>query len=374
MNMEECRIICIIGTRPEAIKMAPVIHLLRKEQWAQCIVVATAQHRKMLDQELSVLGICPDIDLDIMTPDQSLSELTAKLIKRTDDILVEYRPDAVLAQGDTTSVLSVALACYYRNISFGHIEAGLRTGDFKNPFPEEFNRFVSSKVARWHFAPTEHARQNLIGEQIDPDTIYVTGNTVIDALLNAARNDGLSKKPARDDKKVIVVTVHRRESFGEPLKRICHAILRLAEQYDGIRFVTPVHPNPNVASVIHEILGSHPRIELCEPMDYLSFVSLLKASYLIISDSGGLQEEGPALGKPVLVLREKTERPEALEAGVIKLVGTEIEKIVYETQMLIDDPKVYRNLAKGISPYGDGHAAERITAILKRDLYSETGT
>lgn len=363
-----CRIICVVGTRPEAIKMAPVINRLRIERWAQCIVVATAQHRNMLDQELNALGISADIDLDIMVPDQSLSELTAKLIAETDKTLVECRPDAVLAQGDTTTVLAVSLACFYRNIPFGHIEAGLRTGDFKNPFPEEFNRFVSSRIARWHFAPTTRAKQNLLNERVDPNTIYVTGNTVIDALLNAANDDKLCKNTEDDCEKLIVVTVHRRESFGDPLNRICLAILQLADMHDGIRFVIPVHPNPNVSFVIHKILGSHSRIKLREPMDYLSFVSLLKKSYLIMSDSGGLQEEGPALGKPVLVLREKTERPEALEAGVIKMVGTDIDRIVYEVQVLLNDPEAYRDLAKGISPYGDGRAAERIISILKSDL------
>jgi UDP-N-acetylglucosamine 2-epimerase (non-hydrolysing) len=237
-----------------------------------------------------------------------------------------------------------------------------------NPFPEEFNRVVSSRIAKWNFAPTERAKLNLIDEGLDKDNIYVTGNTIIDALLATASIDVANKCPAMDaNHKLIVVTVHRRENFGKPLRRICHAILKLADQYDGVRFVIPVHPNPNVSKEVHKIIGKHPKISLCKPMDYAGFVSLLKRAYLILSDSGGLQEEGPALAKPVLVLREKTERPEALEAGVVRLVGTETDQIVRETMLLLEDPEVYRDLAKGVSPYGDGHAAERIVKVLKRD-------
>lgn len=362
------QILCFAGTRPEAIKMAPVINFLRKEAWARCLVIATAQHRELLDQELISFGIKPDIDLNIMTPDQPLSELTSRLLLKIDPVLTDYMPDAVLAQGDTTTVFTVALACFYRGIPFGHVEAGLRTGDFRNPFPEEFNRVVTSRIAKWNFAPTKRAKQNLIDEGVIEDTIYVTGNTVIDALLTTAGTDKIKAGPTiNSDPKLIVVTVHRRENFGEPLRRICYAILQLADQYDAVRFVIPVHPNPNVSKVVHKIIADHPKITLCEPFGYADFVSLLDKAYLILSDSGGLQEEGPALAKPVLVLREKTERPEAVEAGVVRIVGTKTDKIVSETLSLLTDAEAYRDLAKGISPYGDGHAAERIVNILKSD-------
>ena len=366
---KKIQIVCLIGTRPEAIKMAPVISRLRATTWANCLVVVTAQHRDLLDQELKSFGIKSDIDLNIMTPNQTLSHLTAKLLSGIETVLRDSKPDALLAQGDTTTVLAAALACFYEGIPFGHVEAGLRTGDFKNPFPEEFNRYVSSRIARWHFAPTERAKQNLISEGIDSNTIYVTGNTVIDALLSMVGDQATKTCESIDgDRKLIVVTVHRRENFGEPLRRVCQAILKLANQRKQIQFVILVHPNPNVAGVINELLNAHPRIMLCSPMNYKRFINLLKEAYLILTDSGGLQEEGPALGKPVLVLREKTERPEALEAGVIRTVGTNIDTIVDETQALLDDPRAYKNLARGISPFGDGRAAERIISVLKEHL------
>ena len=349
--------------------MAPIIKRLKNEQWVNCKVLATAQHRGLLDQELELFSIKPDVDLNIMEPEQELSDLTARLITGINSVFKDLVPDAVLAQGDTTTMLCTSIACFYRRIPFGHVEAGLRSGNLIQPFPEELNRRIASLVSRWHFAPTERAKQNLIKEGIDQKDIYVTGNTVIDALYSMPEVDvsWLNVKLGKD-KKLVLVTVHRRENFGEPLHRICRAILKLAEHNKFVCFLIPVHPNPNVSMTIKEYLGSHKGISICSPLDYASFVTLLKKAYLILSDSGGLQEEGPALSKPVLVLRDVTERPEALEAGVAKIVGTETEKIVTETQRLLEDEKAYKQFVKGASPFGDGNASERILAILKNDF------
>ena len=359
------KIICVVGTRPEAIKMAPVILALKAEPWAQVCVLATAQHRHMLDQVLNFFGIEPDIDLDIMRSNQALSTLTARLLLKFDDVLQAERPDAVLAQGDTTTVMTVALACFYHHISFGHVEAGLRTWDMENPFPEEANRVIAGRLARWHFAPTESSHQNLLREGVSDADIVVTGNTVIDALLMTASKN-LELGIALDDtKRLVLVTAHRRENFGEPFRIICRALRTLAEQNVDIQILYPVHPNPNVKDVVHEMLGDCVNIILCEPLNYAPFIAAMKKAYLIISDSGGVQEEAPALGKPVLVLRDETERPEAVEQGVVKLVGPNYNRIVRETQRLLDDESAYRQMARGISPYGDGRGAERIVNALR---------
>lgn len=348
--------------------MAPVILTLRKEGWAKVRVLATAQHRHMLDQVLAIFGIEPDIDLDIMRPNQALTTLTARLLLDLDDVLQAERPDVALVQGDTTTVLSVALACFYHRIPVGHVEAGLRTGDLRNPFPEEMNRVVTGRLARWHFAPTQSARENLVREGIPAETIVVTGNTVIDALMTVAPRD-LDLGVALDaSKRLILVTAHRRENFGEPFRQICLAIRALADRYTDLEILYPVHPNPNVAEVAKVLLSGHPRIHLCEPLDYLPFVAAMKRAYLILSDSGGVQEEAPALGKPVLVLRRETERPEAVSVGVVKLVGPDYDAILAESARLLDDPHHYASMARGVSPYGDGHAAERIAAILRESL------
>lgn len=359
------KLLCVVGTRPEAIKMAPVILALKNEPWANVRVLATAQHRHMLDQVLNFFGIEPDIDLDIMRPNQALTTLTARLLLDLDDVLQAEKPDVVLVQGDTTTVMTVALACFYHRIPIGHVEAGLRTWDMQNPFPEEANRVIAGRLAHWHFAPTESSRQNLLREGIADKDIVVTGNTVIDALLMAAAKDldlGIELDPA---KRLVLITSHRRENFGEPFRNICRALHTLAARNPDVQFLYPVHPNPNVKDVAHEMLGGCPNIQLCAPLDYAPFVAAMKLSYLIISDSGGVQEEAPALGKPVLVLREETERPEAVEQGVVKLVGPNYDKIVEETQRLLDDESAYRSMARGISPYGDGHGAERIVKILR---------
>lgn len=368
MFVDKAKIHCVIGTRPEAIKMAPVILALKKEPWADVHVLATAQHREMLDQILSLFRITPQIDLDVMQKNQSLSELTARLMTRLDLVFARDAPDVVLAQGDTTTVMVTALAAFYRRIPFGHVEAGLRTGDMASPFPEEMNRVMTGRLARWHFAPTERARANILAEGIHGDSVYVTGNTVIDALLDvSSRCDEFAPKLAAGNR-LILVTAHRRENFGEPFAEICRAIKHLADTREDVEFLYPVHPNPNVHDVVTTMLGSHPRIHLCAPLDYAPFVAAMKAAYFILTDSGGVQEEAPALGKPVLVLRRETERPEAVEMGVVKLVGPDYGGIVKESQRLLDDQVAYREMARGSSPYGDGKSAERIVNVLRRHL------
>jgi UDP-N-acetylglucosamine 2-epimerase (non-hydrolysing) len=359
------KILVTVGTRPEAVKMAPLIGRLQKEGWAECRVLATAQHRGMLDQVLDLFKIHADVDLDIMQPNQSLPELTSRLITRLDQVLEVEKPDVLLAQGDTTTVLTAALACFYRRIPFGHVEAGLRTGDLDNPFPEEMNRVVASRLARWHFAPTQSSRQNLLREGVDDASIFVTGNTVIDALLDVAgRCDG--EAPYQGDRRLILVTSHRRENFGEGFRNILRAIKAVADANEDTHILYPVHPNPNVRDPAYEHLGSHPRITLCEPLSYLPFVAAMKQAYLILTDSGGVQEEAPALGKPVLVMRRETERPEAVEHEVVKLVGTDYDEIVSSVQRLLDDPAEYKRMARGVSPYGDGLASGRIVDVLKQ--------
>ncbi len=363
--MRQKRILCVVGTRPEAVKMAPVILALRNEPWAEVRVLATAQHRDMSDQVLDLFDISPDVDLNLMQHNQTLPELTARLLTTLDKTLEAEQPDVVLAQGDTTTVLATALACFYKRICFCHVEAGLRTGDMANPFPEEMNRIIAGRLARLHFAPTESSRQNLLREGIAKASIHVTGNTVIDALLQVAEKDipiGVDLDPS---KRLILVTAHRRENFGAPFLGICSALRALADQNADVQILYPVHPNPNVSEIAYRELSSHPRIKLCEPLDYGPFIAAMKRAYLILTDSGGVQEEAPALGKPVLVLRRETERPEAVAEGVVQLVGPLYEAIVKRTQELLDDPYAYQAMAKGVSPYGDGKAAERIVRILQ---------
>jgi UDP-N-acetylglucosamine 2-epimerase (non-hydrolysing) len=361
-------VLCVVGTRPEAIKMAPVILALKRTDWARVRVLATAQHRQMLDRVLSLFGIVPDIDLNVMQPNQTLPALTARLMTELDRCFAEEAPDAVLAQGDTTTVMVAALAAFYRKIPYGHVEAGLRTGDLFNPFPEEMNRIVAGNLSRWHFAPTESSRRNLLAEALPASSIHVTGNTVIDALLDVAGRCEAYAPSVTPGRRLILVTAHRRENFGEPFAEICRALRHLADSREDIELLYPVHPNPNVKEVAYAVLGGHPRIRLCEPLDYLPFVAAMRAAYFILSDSGGVQEEAPALGKPVLVLRRETERPEALEEGVVKLVGPDYQAIVGEATRLLDDPAAYKAMARGVSPYGDGRAAARIVDILARDL------
>ncbi|HSH91658.1 MAG TPA: UDP-N-acetylglucosamine 2-epimerase (non-hydrolyzing) [Ramlibacter sp.] len=362
--MKKARIVCVVGTRPEAVKMAPVILALKAQPWAEVRVLATAQHRHMLDQVLAAFGIAPDIDLDLMQPNQDLAALTARMLVAMDGVLKSEQPFAVLAQGDTTTVMVSALSSFYLGIPFGHVEAGLRTGDMRRPFPEEMNRVLAGHMARWHFAPTQSSRDNLLREGITETSVHVTGNTVIDALqAMAARTPALEPTAGR---RLVLVTAHRRESFGAPLVEICTAIKTLVDTNADLEVLYPVHPNPNVTRTVDDMLGNHPRISLVAPLDYQPFVAAMKGAHLILTDSGGVQEEAPALGKPVLVLREETERPEAVAAGVVQLIGTDSGKIVAAAQRLLDDSAAYKAMAKGVSPYGDGHASERIVDVLQR--------
>ena len=345
--------------------MAPVILALKQEPWANVRVLPTAQHRHMLDQVNEFFGIDPDIDLNIMRPSQALTTLTARLLLELDNVLQAEKPDAVLVQGDTTTVMAVAMACFYHRIPIGHVEAGLRTWDMQNPFPEEANRVIAGKLACWHFAPTEGSRQNLLKEGVLDKDIVVTGNTVIDALLMTAAKGLTLDMPLDPAKRLVLVTSHRRENFGEPFRNICRALRTLANNNPEVQFIYPVHPNPNVKDVAYEFLAELPNFQLCEPLDYAPFIAAMERAYIILTDSGGVQEEAPALGKPVLVLRDETERPEAVDQGVVKLVGPNYESIVKEAQRLLDDDDAYRFMARGVSPYGDGHAAERIVKVLR---------
>lgn len=365
------KVLFIFGTRPEAIKMAPVIKALKNHQ--SCVtpvVCVTAQHRQMLDQVLELFAIKPDYDLAVMKPDQSLVELTAHILTDLTSVLVKERPDWVLVQGDTTTAMIASLAAFYQRIKIGHIEAGLRTGDKYQPFPEEVNRRVVSVIADLHFAPTEVARQNLLREGIEDNCIAVTGNTVIDALLDVAHreydwNEGPLAKISRD-KPIILVTAHRRENFGAPLKNICAALREIAARATDAQIVYPVHLNPNVRGVVEAALGNMERIILLEPLDYLPLVQLMKASYMVLTDSGGIQEEAPGLGIPVLVLRDVTERPEGVSAGTVRLVGTEKPRIVGETLRLMYDNTEYDIMARSVNPYGDGKASLRIVERLTK--------
>jgi UDP-N-acetylglucosamine 2-epimerase (non-hydrolysing) len=369
MSMREQRnLLAVVGTRPEAIKMAPLILALREEPWARVTLLATAQHRQMLDQVLDAFGLRPDIDLDLMRPNQSLTQLSARILEGMDDVFAGNRYDAALVQGDTTTVMSVALAAFHHRVPVGHVEAGLRTGNLDNPFPEEMNRVVTGRLSRWHFAPTASARDNLLREHCAADSVHLTGNTVIDALLQVSTRATDIGIPLPPGQRLILVTAHRRENFGAPLREICGAVLDIVSAHPDVHVLFPVHPNPNVAPVVHELLGAHPAVTLCAPLDYLPFVAAMQRATLVLSDSGGVQEEAPALGKPVLVLRRETERPEAVDEGVVRLVGTDRATIAAAAHELLTDPVAYRQMARGVSPYGDGHAAARIVSILRRDL------
>jgi UDP-N-acetylglucosamine 2-epimerase (non-hydrolysing) len=361
-------VLCTIGTRPEAIKMAPVIRALQAAPWARCRVLLTAQHRELVDPMLAFFGIEPDIDLDLMRANQSLVDLTSRMLPAVHDAIGREQPDIVLAQGDTTTVFVTALASFYQRVSFAHVEAGLRTGRLDAPFPEEANRVLAGLLSALHFAPTVVARDNLLREGISDDRILVTGNTVIDALLLAADRDvpiGVDFDPT---KRIVLITAHRRDSFGEPIRRICRAVAELHERFPDVQFLWPVHPNPSVKPVVESAMSGLSRVRLCDPLSYGPFVSAMKQAALILTDSGGVQEEAPALGKPVLVLREESERPEAIDAGVARLVGHNPAAIVVEASRLLREPEAYRSMARGASPYGDGHAAERIVAAVAKYL------
>lgn len=345
--------------------MAPVIARLRACGWARCIVVATAQHRDLLDQMLARLAITIDHDLDLMTEGQTPAELLARMLPKLDNLLRHEKAHAVLAQGDTTTVLGAALAAFHCQLPFGHVEAGLRTHDLAHPFPEEGYRQMVARISRWHFAPTLQAAANLRAEGIADHYIHVTGNTGIDTLMHTATT---MPDAATRDRRMVLLTAHRRENFGAPLERILKAVRRLVEAHPDIEVVFPVHPNPNVKQVAEHILAGLDRVRLIPPQDYFDFVSLMRASTLILTDSGGVQEEAPALAKPVLVLRDSTERPEAVAIGAARLVGTDENTLFSAAQTLLGDADAYARMAQGVSPYGDGHAAERIVDILHDTL------
>ena len=354
---------CVIGTRPEAVKMAPVIARLRDEVLGLNLrIVTTGQHRGLLDQALADFDLMPDVDLDLMRPGQGLAELTSRSLKALDALFATQRPDLVLSVGDTTTVLSTALACYYRQVPFGHIEAGLRTGDPLAPFPEEKHREVAARLATLHFAPTEAARANLIAEGINPAAIHLTGNTAIDALQMVARRTvALPVRPST--KRFALVTTHRRENFGAPLAEICQALVDLLDQDQGLSVVLPIHPNPAVRPTVEAYLAHHPRAHLIEPVGYAEFVALMKASWIILTDSGGIQEEAPSLGKRVLVLREATERPEGVTSGGAQVVGSDRQAIRAAVERLRDEPDL---AAPFFNPFGDGHASDRIARVVAR--------
>jgi len=358
------RVLSILGTRPEAVKMAPVIAELDRRATIQSAVCVTAQHREMLDQVLALFQIKPAYDLNLMRHNQSLDALTAAVFTHLAPVLEDVQPDWVLVQGDTTTVMAAALAATYHRIRVGHVEAGLRTRDKWNPFPEEINRRVAGCISDLHFAPTEQARKNLLAEGVDPARIVLTGNPVIDALQQVVTMpyNFQSGPLAEIDEceRVVLVTAHRRENFGEPLERIFGALQTLAEAYPHMAFVYPVHLNPNVQEPARRLLGGIPNFHLLPPLDYLPMAHLLKRAELVLTDSGGLQEEAPALGTPVLVLRDVTERPEGVEAGTALVVGTDPSRIVTETRRLLDDPQAYAAMAQAVNPYGDGRAAGRI--------------
>jgi len=366
------RVLFVFGTRPEAIKLAPVVRELKKQPDVFKVrVCVTAQHREMLDQVLDIFGVEPDFDLNLMRPDQTLFDVTADTIRGLEEVLKKEKPDVVLVQGDTTTVFVGALASYYLKIPVGHVEAGLRTDNKFSPFPEEINRRMTSVLADYHFAPTATSRNNLLREGVSEKDIYVTGNTVIDALFWAMEmlkeknfNDFGELQGLEIDGRMILVTGHRRENFGQGFQNICRALKHLAERNGDVCIVYPVHLNPNVHGPVYDILGDVGNIKLIKPLSYLPFVFLMNRAYVVLTDSGGVQEEAPSLGKPVLVMRDTTERPEAVEAGTVKLVGTNFEKIVNESQKLLDDSDAYSDMSTAVNPYGDGQAARRIAAVL----------
>lgn len=364
------RVLTVFGTRPEAIKLAPVVRALQdRPRFFRPLMVVTAQHREMLDQVLSLFALAPHYDLNIMVERQTLAEITLRSLTGLDGILAKERPDLVLVQGDTTTAFVSGLAAFYRRIPVGHVEAGLRTRRKYEPFPEEINRRLLGVLADLHFAPTARARENLLAESVPPEAIYVTGNTAVDALQMVVRADHCFADPAleeavREGRRILLATAHRRENWGRPLESICLALRDLVRLYPDVTLVFPVHRNPAVRETVERFLSGEERVVLTEPLDYREMANLLSRSYLILTDSGGLQEEAPSFGRPVLVLREVTERPEGVACGVLKLVGTSRERIVSEARTLLEDRRAYLRMARSVNPYGDGRAAERIAEIL----------
>ncbi len=370
--MSKIRVLTIFGTRPEAIKMAPLVKEIEKNSdTLEGFVCVSAQHRQILDQVLELFQISPDFDLDVMRENQNLWSLTSDILLKTKDVIAKVNPDIVLVHGDTTTSMASALSAFYAKVPVGHVEAGLRTFNKYYPFPEEINRVFTDNISSYHFAPTDKSCKNLKNTGIPSEHIYKTGNTVIDALLYTVKNHkeqpkGLNLNP---DLKTILLTSHRRENFGEPVKNICAAVIELVNNNKDIEFVCPVHPNPNVRKPVYELLSGKERIHLTDPLEYAQFCTLMKKSYIILTDSGGVQEEAPSLGKPVLVLRDTTERPEAVEYGTVKLTGTNKEKIISDVQNLLDNKSAYKKMAEAVNPYGDGFAAKRIVNVLQSSLH-----
>ena len=372
------KVMLVFGTRPEAIKMCPLVNELKKRETLETIVCVTGQHRQMLDQVLEVFGITPEYDLNIMAPNQDLYDITAKVLLGLREVLKDFRPDTVLVHGDTTTSMAASLAAFYMQIPVGHVEAGLRTYNMLSPWPEEMNRQVTDRICTYYFAPTEQSRANLLQENIDAKKIFITGNTVIDALLMAvdiiSTAAGVKEKMAKElqekgytvgDREYILVTGHRRENFGDGFLHICKAIKELAALHPEMDIVYPVHLNPNVQKPVYELLSGLSNVYLISPLDYLPFIYAMQHSTLLLTDSGGVQEEAPSLGKPVLVMRDTTERPEAVEAGTVKLVGTDAEAIVSNVTALLQDKEMYKRMSETHNPYGDGQACERIIAALR---------
>ena len=365
--MKKIKILTVFGTRPEAIKMAPVVMELEKYPLMfDSKVCITAQHRGILDQALDLFDIKPDYDLDLMKPDQNLWDLTSSVLLKMREVFEDCEPDMVLAHGDTTTTLAASLSAFYAKIPVGHVEAGLRTFNKDYPFPEEINRVVADSISSFHFAPTQNAVDNLKKSGIDDKNIHLTGNTVIDSLLYTIENHKYTPEQLNinPELKTILLTSHRRENFGEPLEQICRAVKVLVEKNPDIEVLYPVHPNPNVRNTVYKLLEDVERVKLVEPLEYASFAALIKASHIILTDSGGIQEEAPSLGKPVLVLRNETERAEAIKSGTVKLVGTDFDKIVNIAQELLDSEENYRKMALAVNPYGDGKASGRITRAI----------
>lgn len=367
------KVLSVFGTRPEAIKMAPLVKKLNEDKDIESVLCVTAQHREMLDQVLDLFKLTPDYDLNIMKPNQTISMITTNVLLGLEEVLIKERPDIVLVHGDTSTTFVTALAAFYQQIKVGHVEAGLRTYDKYSPYPEEMNRILTGHIADIHFAPTERNRENLLRENIKDEDIFITGNTVIDALLEVANKpyefeDETLKKIDFENKRVITVTCHRRENLGENMENIFSAIRAIGDEFDDVEIVYPVHLNPKVREIAGRILDGADNIHLIEPLQYQPFVNLQAKSYLIVTDSGGMQEEAPSLGKPVLVVRRETERPEAIEAGTVKLAGVERDTIYEMTKLLLTDKEAYDAMAHAANPYGDGHACERIVDVLKKKL------
>ncbi|SES83165.1 UDP-N-Acetylglucosamine 2-epimerase [Natronincola peptidivorans] len=371
--MKKLKVMTIFGTRPEAIKMAPLVKKLQEAEGIDSILCVTAQHREMLDMVLNLFELQPDYDLNIMQHGQTISDITVKVLKGMEQILQETKPDIILVHGDTTTTFVAALAAFYQQIPVGHVEAGLRSGNIYSPYPEEMNRRLTGSLANLHFAPTEGNYKNLVKEDIQEKNIYITGNTVIDALLQVVKKDYLFEDPRLnkidyENKKVLLMTCHRRENWGEPMKNIFEAVVEITQKHKDVEVVFPVHLNPSIRSLAKEIMGETKAMHLIEPLDYEPFANLLNKAHLILTDSGGIQEEAPALGKPILVMRTETERPEAVEAGTVKVVGVEKEAIIKEVDKLLLNSKDYLHMANAVNPYGDGRACERIITALKYHL------